>query len=98
MERTLTGKKAWQSKEERMSLALTLQKQRDEWEKEHIGNYCRAFPSFQESQKEKYQLMLNQAMECYLSLTGGSNCAPTQTSYATPRRLFRLTPTVRPRI
>lgn len=39
IERTLTGKKIWKSKEEREEEIQRLSAKRDKWENKHIGNF-----------------------------------------------------------
>ena len=44
MERTLTGKKVWYSKEERSQVVGKCQKKRDVWENTHLGGFEKIFP------------------------------------------------------
>ena len=44
IERTLTGKKIWHTKEEREYLLDKINAKRDAWELHHLGNYERVYP------------------------------------------------------
>jgi len=44
MERTLTGKKIWHTREEREFLLDKINAKKDAWELNHLGNFDRAYP------------------------------------------------------
>jgi tubulin polyglutamylase TTLL6/13 len=44
MERTLTGKKVWRSREEREIEMKRISEKRDRWEEKHIGNFQKIYP------------------------------------------------------
>lgn len=44
MERTLTGKKTWQSKEDKDRLIEKYKRKRDHWEDNHLGNFEKLYP------------------------------------------------------
>jgi tubulin polyglutamylase TTLL6/13 len=98
LERTLTGKKTWQSKEERDQLVEKYRLKRNRWEDKHLGNFERIYPPQDQLLLQKYQSFLAHSQQCYLSVTGGSISPSMQTSSAIIRSLCRATSTARPTI
>lgn len=77
IERTLTGKKIWKSKEEREEAIKKFSAKRDRWEVKHIGNFQRIYPPVPDECPEEVTLALERFMAhsevSYLSGTGGSS-------------------------
>lgn len=89
-ERVLTGKRVKLSKGDRETLYRDLQRERDEYIVNHLGNFDEAYPSRTRYHNENIEAYLDAAREEYCNATGASPSRKLEPQDASPMEANRI--------